>query len=291
MYDLDNVTDDYDPSLTVQSVGFRTTTAINLHGDELVDDGSALELELYDPDDGADEAALDLINRIEANGQRNPLAPKGLQGADTLGLRMVENAHLLTKRGPGTKEERLDNLKEKFGLDKMQVRYLVDRARTYLWRVSRCRVRYLVDRVYGGIDEDRSSYSHAHTLITCTQSHHVPVHLQEGTATVNIDDSWEDETGLVRSKGKYQHMRAPSCPLTPHASPPHPTSPHPRPSEEICEQGPAPRHHYPASEGRRAGRAHAAAPAAVQPKRPASRALTCHRDVQGGIRRVPHQLY
>ena len=57
---------------------------------------------------------------------------------------MVENAHQLTLRGPGTREERLDNLKEKFGLDQ----------------------------------------------------------LQEGTATVNLDDSWEDETGLVRSKGE-----------------------------------------------------------------------------------------
>lgn len=121
VYDLDNVAQNYDPSLTLPG-GLRTTTAIDLHRGELVDDGSALALELYDPDDGADEAALDLINRIEANGQRNPLAPKGLQGADTLGLRMVENAHQLTLRGPGTREERLDNLKEKFGLDKLQVR-------------------------------------------------------------------------------------------------------------------------------------------------------------------------
>ena len=48
--------------------------------------------------------ALDLMRRINEAGERNDLVPKGLSGADTLGLRATENAQLLSRRGLGTQE-------------------------------------------------------------------------------------------------------------------------------------------------------------------------------------------
>mmetsp|Transcript_39380 Transcript_39380/g.53451 ORF Transcript_39380/g.53451 Transcript_39380/m.53451 type:complete len:745 (-) Transcript_39380:113-2347(-) len=103
------------------------------------------ELDALKLDDRELIPALELLSKIEEQGERNALVPKGLSGADTLGLRVTENAHAMSLRGQGTRDERKNQLKQSLGLD--------------------------------GHDME-----------------------------VELDDSWEDETGLVRSRArKFKH--------------------------------------------------------------------------------------
>ena len=86
---------------------------------------------------------MDLAGRIKERGPRNAAVPKGLAGADVLGLRMTENSHEITLRDEGTVAEREERIREHLGLDSEL----------------------------------------------------------DGVTTM-LDDSWEDETGFVRSKAR-----------------------------------------------------------------------------------------
>ena len=92
--------------------------------------------------DPALPSAMDLLERMESRGTRNPLVPEGLRGADVLGLRATENSHIVTMRERGSQEERKQRL-----------------------------VNTLNMRDAEGLE-------------------------------LELDDSWEDETGFVRSKAK-----------------------------------------------------------------------------------------
>eukprot|EP00039_Didymoeca_costata_P004174 m.71805 g.71805 ORF g.71805 m.71805 type:complete len:775 (+) comp12278_c0_seq3:113-2437(+) len=93
-------------------------------------------------DENDKKSAMDLVKRLEDRGTRNPLVPQGLKGADVLGLRKIENSHMVSLRGQGDVAVRKSRLQDEMSI--------------------------VGERAY----------------------------------KMELDDSWEDETGFVRCKAK-----------------------------------------------------------------------------------------